>query len=170
MRSHRIADFADCAAMWADAGVTRYIGGKPFSEEESWGRLLRYIGHWSLMGFGYWAVEDKATGNFIGEVGFADYKRDIQPSIQGMPELGWVFVSRIHGTGYATETVRAAAAWGDANFGSMRTVCLIHPENLASIRVAEKCGYREYQRSIYKGHPTILLARDSPEKPLITPG
>src|SRR5437868_13584841 len=108
MRPHRIADFADCAAMWADAGVTRYIGGKPFSEEESWGRLLRYIGHWSLMGFGYWAIEDKATGNFIGEVGFADYKREMEPSIQGMPELGWVFVARIHGKGYATETVRAA--------------------------------------------------------------
>jgi RimJ/RimL family protein N-acetyltransferase len=170
MRRHRIEDFDDCAAMWSDPVVTRYIGGRPFSEEESWARLLRYIGHWAALGFGYWVIEEKATGNFIGEVGFAGYKRDIQPSIQEMPELGWVFVTRIHGKGYATETVRAAAAWGDAHFGSIRTVCLIHPENLTSIRVAEKCGYREYQRSIYKGHPTILFARDSREKPLITPG
>jgi RimJ/RimL family protein N-acetyltransferase len=169
MRRHRIEDFDDCAAMWSDPVVTRYIGGRPFSQEETWARLLRYIGHWAGMGFGYWVVEEKATGSFIGEVGFADYKRDIQPSIQGMPELGWVFVTRIHGQGYATETVRAAAAWGDEHFGPMRTVCLIHPENLASIRVAEKCGYREYQRSIYKDHPAILFARDNREKPLTTP-
>jgi len=161
MRRHQIEDFAHCAAMWADHVVTRYIGGRPFSEEESWARLLRYIGHWSLMGFGYWAVEEKATGNFIGELGFADFKRDIRPSIDGMPELGWAFVSSIHGKGYATETVRAAVAWGDSHFGSVRTVCLIHPENLASVRVAEKCGYKEWHRTTYKGQPTLLYARNN---------
>ena len=159
MRCHRLDDFSDCAAMWADPGVTRHIGGKPFSEEEAWTRLLRYVGHWSLLGFGYWAIEEKATGNFAGELGFADYKRDIEPSLTGMPESGWVLASRVHGKGYATEAVRAAIAWGEKHFGSTRTVCLIHPENLPSIRVAAKCGYREFQRTTYKGQPTILFAR-----------
>src|SRR4029077_6257721 len=54
MRGHRLADLNDCAAMWADPIVTRHIGGRPFSEEETWARFLRYAGHWSLMGFGYW--------------------------------------------------------------------------------------------------------------------
>jgi RimJ/RimL family protein N-acetyltransferase len=61
MRGHRMEDFSDCAAMWADAGVTRYIGGKPFSREEVWARMLRYVGHWSWLGFGYWAIEEKST-------------------------------------------------------------------------------------------------------------
>ena len=165
MRRHCVEDFDDCAAMWSDPVVTRYIGGRPFSEEESWARLLRYIGHWTALGFGYWVVEESATGTFIGEVGFADYKRDIQPSIQGMPELGWVFATRLHGKGYATETVRAAVAWGDAHFGSLRTVCLIHPENGASIRVAEKCGFAQNQSTTYKGQPALLFARDNREMP-----
>ena len=156
---HRLDDFVDCAAMWADPVVTRHIGGKPFSEEEVWTRLLRYVGHWSLMGFGYWVIEERETGDFVGELGFADYKRDIVPSIKGVPELGWALVSRAHGKGYATEAVRAAVAWGEGHFGPARTVCIMHPENLASIRVAQKCGYQEYQRTIYKGHPTIIFDR-----------
>jgi RimJ/RimL family protein N-acetyltransferase len=159
LRGHRLDDFSDCAAMWADPVVTRHIGGKLFSEEEVWARLLRYVGHWAWLGFGYWAVEEKDTGNFVGELGFADYKRDIEPSLKGMPELGWALASRVHGKGYATEAVGAAVAWGDAHFGKARTVCIIHPENLASIRVAEKCGYKEVQRTTYKGHATIVFAR-----------
>jgi RimJ/RimL family protein N-acetyltransferase len=159
MRGHRLDDFAACAAMWADPIVTQHIGGKPFSEEEVWARMLRYVGHWAWMGFGYWAIEEKDTGDFVGELGFADYKRDIKPSIEGVPELGWALAPRVHGKGYATEAVRAAVAWGEKQFGSARTVCLIHPENLASIRVAGRCGYQEFQRTTYKGHPTIMFAR-----------
>src|ERR1700730_13663720 len=108
LRGHRLEDFVHCAAMWADPEVARYIGGKPHTEEESWARLLRYVGHWSLLGFGYWVVEEKATGNFVGEIGFADYKRDLEPWFKGVPEIGWVFASHAHGRGYATEAVRAA--------------------------------------------------------------
>jgi RimJ/RimL family protein N-acetyltransferase len=145
--------------MWADPVVTRYIGGKPFSEEESWTKLLRYVGHWALLGFGYWAVEEKATGHFAGEIGFADYKRNLDPSLLGAAEIGWAFRAGSHGKGYATEAARAVIAWGDAHFGPCRTTCLIHPENVASIRVAEKCGYRELQRTTYKGQPTTVFFR-----------
>jgi len=161
LRAHRLDDFSDCAAMWADPIVTRHIGGKPFSEEETWARFLRYAGHWSLMGFGYWAIEEKETQAFVGELGFADFKRDMEPSIKGVPELGWVLASPAHGKGYATEAVRAAIAWGDTRFAKVRTVCIIHPDNLASIRVAEKCGYKEFQRATYKNHATIMFARSS---------
>jgi RimJ/RimL family protein N-acetyltransferase len=159
LRGHRLDDFGECAAMWADPTVTRYIGGRPFTEEESWARLLRYVGHWSWLGFGYWAMEEKATGGFIGELGFADFKREIEPSIQGLPELGWVLAARAHGKGYATEAARAVLSWGEASFDSGKTVCLIHPDNRASLRVAEKCGFEESLRTTYKGHPTILLNR-----------
>ena len=159
LRGHRLDDFAPCAAMWADPLVTRHIGGTPLSGEECWTRLLRYVGHWALLGFGYWVVEEKATGNFAGEVGFADYKRNLEPPLKDTPEIGWVFAVHAHGKGYATEAVRAAIAWGDAHFGSSRTACIIHPENLSSIRVAEKCGYRELQSTMYKGRPTIVFVR-----------
>ena len=65
--------------MWGDPAVARFIGGKPFTREEVWARILRYVGHWTLMGFGFWAIEEKATGDFIGEVGLADFQRDLDP-------------------------------------------------------------------------------------------
>jgi RimJ/RimL family protein N-acetyltransferase len=159
LRGHRLEDFSDCAAMWADPLVTRHISRKPFSEEETWTRFLRYFGHWALMGFGYWVAEERETGRFIGELGFADYKRNMEPSIKGLPELGWVLTSRAHGKGYATEAARAALAWGEAHFGSARTVCIIDPENLASIRVAEKCGFKLLQRADYKNDEILLFER-----------
>jgi RimJ/RimL family protein N-acetyltransferase len=161
LRGHRLEDFIHSAAMWADPLVTQYVGGKPLTEEESWTKFLRYAGQWALLGFGYWVVEEKATGNFAGEIGFADYKRDLQPSLNGAPEIGWVLASPAHGKGYATEAVRAAVAWGDDHFQLPRTACLIAPENLASISVAVKCGYREWQPATYKGKATLMYVRES---------
>jgi RimJ/RimL family protein N-acetyltransferase len=159
LRGHRLDDFIACAAMWADPAVTLHIGGKPFTEEESWTRLLRYVGHWAMLGFGYWVVEEKATGGFAGEIGFADYKRDLEPSLKDVPEIGWALAAQAQGRGYATEAARAVIAWGDAHLGSSRTACIIHPENLPSIRVAEKCGYRESLRTTYRGQPTTVFLR-----------
>lgn len=165
LRGHRADDFANCAAMWAEPAVVRHTVGKPLTEEESWRRLLTYVGHWAVMGFGYWVVEAKESARFVGEVGFADYKRDLEPSIKGVPEIGWVLASHAHGKGYATEAVRAAVAWGDAKFPfnarGARTACIIAPENIASIRVAEKCGYHEFARTTYKAHTVLMFDRES---------
>lgn len=153
LRGHRLEDYPACAAMYADPVVTRFIGGRPLSSEEAWARLLRYVGHWSLLGFGLWAVEEKATSAFVGELGFAEFKRDLEPAID-VPEAAWVLATAARGKGYATEALRAALEWA-----GWRTACIIHPENLASIRVAEKCGYREVLRTTYKGQPTVLFRR-----------
>jgi RimJ/RimL family protein N-acetyltransferase len=157
LRGHRLDDFAECFAMWADPAVTRYIGGRPFTEEEVWARLLRYVGHWSLLGFGYWVVCERSTGRFVGEVGFADFKRDLKPSFEGAPEAGWVLARWASGQGFATEAVRAIVAWADERFA--RTVCMIDAGNAASVRVAAKCGYREWHKTAYKGTPAILYER-----------
>lgn len=160
LRGHRIDDFEACVAMWVDPIVVRYISGKPSSRQQTWSRLMSYRGHWMWMGFGYWAAEEKATGKFVGELGFADFKREIEPPIVGVPELGWAFASEFHGKGYATEALQAVVAWGDEYFGSRRTVCIIDPANAASLRLADKCGYSELLRTTYGGQPTIMLARE----------
>jgi RimJ/RimL family protein N-acetyltransferase len=160
LRPHRVEDFPDTRAMWGDPVVTKYIGGRPFTEEECWQRLLRYAGHWALLGFGFWTVRERASGRFVGEVGLLDGKRQIDPPFDGAPELGWALAPSAHGKGYATEAVRGALGWAARHFGpKVRTVCMIDPGNLASLRVAEKCGFREYARSTYKGEPSILFER-----------
>jgi RimJ/RimL family protein N-acetyltransferase len=165
LRGHQVDDFADCLAMWGDPSVARHIGGKPFQAEEVWAKILRYAGHWSLLGFGYWVIEEKASGRFVGEAGFADFKRTIEPSFDGAPEIGWALAAWAHGAGFATEAVGAAIAWGEAHFGAVRSVCLINPDNAASIRVAAKNGYREFARTEYKDRPTILFQRGAPAAP-----
>ena len=159
LRPHGPEDLDACAAMWASPDVVRYIGGRPFTREEVWARLLRYVGHWQWMGFGFWAIEEKATGVFAGEAGLAEFQRDLQPPIVGTPEVGWVLAPHAQGKGYATEAVLAVVAWGDAKFGGGRTVCLIDPENRASVRVAEKCGFGNPVRLLYKNNPTFIWER-----------
>jgi len=159
LRGHEVTDFEACAAMWGNPEVTRHISGKPSTPDEAWARLLRHVGHWALLGYGFWALEEKASGRFVGEVGFADHKRGIEPSLAGTPEIGWVLGPALHGRGYATEAVRAAIAWGDAHLGSARTACMISPENASSMKVAAKCGYAEFARTTYRDNPTILFAR-----------
>lgn len=157
LRPHRLEDFDAYTVMWADPVVTRFIGGKPRTREESWMRFLRHAGLWSLLGYGFWAIEEKATGHFIGEAGFHDLKRDMEPSIEGIPEAGWALASQAHGQGLASEVVGRALAWGDETFA--RTVCIIDPENAGSLNVAAKCGYKELLRTTYHDAATILLER-----------
>lgn len=159
LRGHRVDDLPNCAAMWAEEGVTRFIGGKPLTEEETWLRMLRHAGHWALMGFGYWVVEEKETGKFLGEAGLAEFRREIEPSIVGIPEAGWVFAGASHGQGYAIEAGQAILDWGAVRFGDNRTVCLINPENTASLRLAGKLGYTEEVRTTFRGNPTLILGR-----------
>ena len=161
LRGPELSDFPAVAALWGDPLVTRYLGGVPIGQEAAWWRLMRYLGHWQLLSFGYWVVEEKATGAFVGEVGFADLKREGLPSISGLPEIGWILASSAHGKGFATEAAQRVIAWGEQRFQRGRTVCLIDPANQASLRVAAKCGYREFELASYKGQPVQLLARES---------
>ena len=158
LRGYRIEDFPHVAVAWKDPEVVRYIG-HPSTEEESWARFLRNSALWPMLGYGYWAATEKATGRFLGDVGFADFKRAIEPSLKGVPEIGWVLARRAHGRGYATEAARGALGWLESAMGPQRTVCIIDEQNRASVRVAEKCGYRGFARTLYKGSTVVMLER-----------
>lgn len=162
LRAHRAADWDASAAMWADPAVTRHIGGKPATREDTWGKLLRYGGLWALLGYGYWAVEDKASGTFAGELGLADFKRDVDPALTISPEAGWVTAPAFHGRGYATEAVRAMLAWSDAHVAARHTACLIAPGNAASLRVAANAGYAHVTTTLLHGEPTLVFTRPTP--------
>jgi len=158
LRAYRIEDFPHLVAAWADPEVVRHIG-RPSTEEESWTRLLRNIALWPMLGYGYWAATEKTSGRYIGDVGLADFKREIEPSIKGVPEIGWVLARWSHGRGYATEAAQAALRWLEGALGPQRTVCIINDDNRASLRVADKCGYREFARTQYKGSAVVVLER-----------
>ncbi|HWH18245.1 MAG TPA: GNAT family N-acetyltransferase [Allosphingosinicella sp.] len=159
LRAHRAEDFAAHSAMLADEKVTRYVGGKPVSPEEAWRKLIGAAGVWTLLGYGYWSVERKEDGLYIGQVGFADFKRDMEPSIAGLPEMGWLFASHAHGRGYASEAVAAGLAWADEALKGQEVVAIINPNNASSIKVAEKAGFARREEAIYKGESILLFRR-----------
>lgn len=159
LRPFRADDVAAQAAIMGDPEVMRHIGGQPLAREDAWRKLLNGAGLWPLFGYGYWAVERRSDGTMIGQVGFADFKRDIVPSIEGLPEAGWLFASESFGQGYATEAMAAGLAWADAALAAPEIVAIIDAGNQGSIRVAEKCGFAEREEAAYKGEAILLFRR-----------
>ncbi len=159
LRGHRLDDFSAVREMWSDPDVTKYIDGKPRAEEECWVKFLRATGFWVHLGYGYWIIEEKESGAVVGEIGFGDFKRDIDPSLRGAPEIGWAVAAAFHGKGYASEAARAVIKWGHANNIPLPMSCIIDPANKASIRIAEKCGFTETTRTTYHGNEVILFHR-----------
>jgi len=161
LHGHRVEDLDESVALWSDPRVLQYIGAKPSGREEVWARLLRYIGHWAVAGYGLWLIRERTTGRFVGEAGLADFKRDMSISFEGAPEAGWVLAPWCYGRGYATEAMTAVLGWADAA-AHLRTVCIINPLNVTSRRVAAKIGYREITRADYRGIKVIVLERHRP--------
>jgi RimJ/RimL family protein N-acetyltransferase len=156
--AHTLDDFEPMVAVRTDLEVVQYLGG-PNTREECWMRLLRYRGLWPLLGYGFWAVREKSSGRYAGEIGFADYHRAVEPSIRRVPEAGWVLASWANGQGFASEGLAAALAWLDGATEHRRSVCLINPANAASIRVAEKAGFGRAQTVRFRDWDTLLLER-----------
>lgn len=159
LRPYRLDDFEPYAAMWAEPAVVRFIGGAPLSREAAWIRFLRQIGLWHHLGFGFFALEDKATGAFVGEAGFHDLRRTLTPSLEGTMEAGWGLVGASQGQGLAEEAMRAALAWGDRHGAGTRTTCIIHPDHAASLHVAAKLGFAAFARATYHDSPVVLMER-----------
>ena len=159
LRPHRPADLSAYHELWADPEVVRHISGRPSSREETWSRLLRAIGHWHALGFGFWAVEDRASGRLIGELGVADFRRELTPPMEGAAEAGWLIAPWAQGQGLATEGVRAALAWADERLRFARLFCMIAPQNTPSLRVAAKCGFQDLGAIAYRGETTRILQR-----------
>jgi len=79
LRAFSLEDLPGAFALWADEKVVRFIGAKTRTEADVWAAISRSFGHWALLGFGYWAIADKANNRYLGEIGFLEGLRDLQP-------------------------------------------------------------------------------------------
>lgn len=158
LRHFTLDDFEALEACWADPEMVKYIGGgQPQSAEMSWGRLLRYIGHWQALGYGYWAVFEKETQRYIGSVGFQDLHRDLTPPLE-YPEAGWTLLPAVHGKGYAKEAVGAIMQWADKAFAGP-VCCIIDDGNQRSLHLAARHGFQFQHYVTYHGKQVRMLVR-----------
>jgi RimJ/RimL family protein N-acetyltransferase len=150
LRPAEAADLDPIAGFWADLSVVRFIGGKPRTRQEVWFALLRGAGMWDMLGFGFWTVTDRATGEIYGECGFADFKRGLPENLVPGTESGWVLGPAAWGRGIASEAVSAIHGWFDQTRPGV-SHCIINPGNTGSIRVAEKTGYAQTGSTLFNG-------------------
>ncbi|MCY7397339.1 MAG: GNAT family N-acetyltransferase [Sphingomonas bacterium] len=159
LRSFRRDDLDALAEILGDSVVARHLGGTPATREESWRKLMMAFGQWPLLGFGYWAVETKADGKFVGQVGFGIFERGIVADYAEVPEMGWIFSPAVHGQGVALEASRAALEWLEQSHGPTSTWAIISPGNVASLKLAERLGFERQPDAFYYDEPIAVVYR-----------
>src|SRR5882762_5918769 len=129
LREYRLSDFSAHAAIWAHPRTTRDFDGYGYDEELCWLRFQRNFGQWNLFGYGYWGVEERENGRYIGTVGFSSHRRSIDIPYRDFPEAAWVIAPDHHGLGFASEALAAALDWADTHIEAPETWCMINPGN-----------------------------------------
>jgi [ribosomal protein S5]-alanine N-acetyltransferase len=151
LRPFRPGDLDALHALWSDPEVGRWVGGTHTDLRESEEELGEHLRHQEQHGFSLWAVEERATGELVGEIGLQRFEGR-GPEV----EIGWAVTAAARGRGYATE---AAAAWIDAGFrrlGLDRIIAVVLPDNLASRRICERLGMRVAGMREAYGHEHVL--------------
>jgi RimJ/RimL family protein N-acetyltransferase len=151
LRDFRQDDFEAYAQMMADPEVTRHLAdGRPLTRVDAWRQMAMFIGHWVLRGYGLWAVEERATGRFIGRIGC------LEP--EGFPafEIAYTLTRSAWGKGYAREGAAAALRYAREELQRTQIASIIRPDNLASSRVARSLGAVPGETVEFSGAPSVI--------------
>lgn len=162
LRPHKLADLSDMFSMWSDPDIVEHISGVPSTLRETWLRMLQYTGHWQHLGFGYWAIEKNSDRQYIGEIGLANFRRGLSPSLLDIPEAGWCIAKPYQGAGYAKEALIAALNWADHVACLDQSVCLIVPENGVSISLANTLGFTFTEKVSNSEQELLVFKRERP--------
>lgn len=136
LRRWRDSDLAPWAALNADPEVREHLGDV-LTRERSDASVRRFQAEFDRRGYGWWAVEVRATGAFIGFAGLDDVE-------EGMPfsgvEIGWRLARPAWGQGYATEAALTVLAHGFGTLGLPEVLAVTTATNLRSQAVMRRIG------------------------------
>ena len=140
LRAFREADLDRFAEFCGNEALTRFVGGIS-DRRGTWGRIAAYLGHWTMRGYGHWAIEEKAGGHLVGYSGLWN------PEGWPEPELIWGLMADAHGQGYATEAARRVREFAYRDLGWTTLTSYIDARNAPSLRVAQRLG-ATYERDV----------------------
>jgi RimJ/RimL family protein N-acetyltransferase len=160
LRTLRPSDVDFLVGLWTDPEVTRYMGG-PRDRTELERSLAEDALAPEARRFDLWPVEERASGRLVGHCGLLDKEAGGRPEI----ELSYVIAASDRGRGYASEIAAGLRDLAFRPLGLGRLVALIHPQNIASERVAQRVGLR-LEREIVRpgGHRRKLYALERPPR------
>ena len=127
-------DFDEWAYSMADENTVRYLGTKPMNRAEAWRSMAMAIGHWTIRGYGFFSLEHKETGKWIGRVG------PWYPEGWPAPEVGWTISPKHLRNGYAIEAAKASIHFAFNTLGWSQIIHVILEGNEPSIALANKLG------------------------------
>jgi [ribosomal protein S5]-alanine N-acetyltransferase len=130
------------AATLADPDVMRFWP-RPYTREEAVRWIERWVREYAEHGCGYWLMIERGTGQPVGQAGVVMLTIDGEQA----PSLGYIVDKPFWNRGYATEAASACLEWALARWPVAITP--VRPENVPSLRVAEKLGMDEVRRTIY---------------------
>lgn len=120
--------------IYQSEGVLRYF---PNPAPPDLDKVLRFIAaeqaHWEKFGYGNWGILPEGESDIIGWAGL-QYLAELDET-----EVGFLLDRPWWGKGYATEAAKASIRFGFEHCGLDHIIALVHPDNLASQRVIEKC-------------------------------
>jgi ribosomal-protein-alanine N-acetyltransferase len=159
LRKPRLGDAADLAAAYADPETMRFMGdGTTKTREQVEQEIPLWLERWENWGLSLLSLERRDDGRVLGRAGFLLWDPETWQVPGRDTELGWLLAREHWGRGYATEAALALRDWALDERSLTRLISLIQPENLRSIRVAEKLGER-YERDVeVRGMPTRLYS------------
>lgn len=135
LRPLRETDAPILHRIYQTEGVLRYF---PSTVPPALDKVERFIAgqlaHWAQYGYGNWGLLPHNQGEIIGWVGL-----QFLPEL-GETEVGFLLDKPFWGQGFATEAARVSLQFGFEHFDFDHLIALVHPENLASRRVIQKCG------------------------------
>lgn len=151
LRAPTDADFPAFAEFYT-SDRAMHVGG-PATAEQSWRMLATELGHWSLRGYGRWAVEETATGELAGIIG------PWYPLGWPEPEIGWDLMNGFEGKGYATEAAKASLEYAYNSLGWKTAISLVSPPNDGSRKVARRMGASKEGMFTHERHGVLEVWR-----------
>jgi len=158
MRPFKASDVDEFAPICADENVMRYIGSGTHNKEETKKRVKEVMDKYEKDGFGLMALIDKEDDRFIGFCGL------IRQVVDGVSyiELGYRLGYEYWGKGLATEAAIAIRDYAFEQLKLKELISIIHEDNKASEKVANKVGMKLFKKTIYKGLNVLVYRIEIP--------